>query len=303
MKKPFGRVGQISRSRSATRGESRKNDRDRSRDDRDVRGFAERGERRRAEVRRQRPDARVEGLGRDLEAAVSDDILRGRHPVLEALKAGRPINKIVIAEAAEGGSLAEIIGKAKAAGVMIQTAPRASLTKVAGDGHQGVIAYVAPHAYAELEDIINRNTGQLPLVVLLDEVTDPHNLGAVLRTAEATGAQGVVIPKRRAVPLTGIVAKAAAGALEHVPVARVNNLVQSMERLKQMGYWIVGTAVDAAAGIHRGRLQRKHRARDRCRGQGTEPLGTGAVRLSRSSADARTVAEFECLRRGGGPAV
>jgi 23S rRNA (guanosine2251-2'-O)-methyltransferase len=178
------------------------------------------------------------------ETQISEDIVRGRHPVIEALKAGRPINKIVIAEGAEGGSLTEVIGKAKAANVMIQTAPRAHLTKTAGPGHQGVMAYVAPHEYAELEDIVQRQTGHAPLVVLMDEVTDPHNLGAILRTAEATGVQGVIIPKHRAVPLTGVVAKASAGALEHMPVARVTNLVQTMERLKDLGYWIVGTAVE-----------------------------------------------------------
>lgn len=189
-------------------------------------------------ARRGQPELKAE------TTEVSEDVVRGRHPVIEALKAGRPINKIVIAEGSEGGSLTELIGKAKAANVMIQTAPRAHLTKVAGPGHQGVMAYVAPHEYAEIEDIVNRVTGHLPLVVLMDEVTDPHNLGAILRTAEATGVQGVVIPKHRAVPLTGVVAKASAGALEHVPVARVTNLVQAMERLKELGYWIVGTAVE-----------------------------------------------------------
>ncbi len=177
------------------------------------------------------------------ERIENGEIVSGRHPVIEALKSGRPINKIVIAEGSEGGSLTEIIGKAKAAKIVIQSAPRTNLTKAAGDGHQGVIAYVAPHAYAELEDIVNRQTGQPPLILLLDEVADPHNLGAIVRSAEAVGAQGVVIPKRRAVPLTGVVAKASAGALEYVPVARVTNLVQAMERLKEMGYWIVGTSL------------------------------------------------------------
>lgn len=173
------------------------------------------------------------------------DVISGRHPVLEALKSGRTLNKIVIAEGSEGGSLAEIVGKAKAAGIMIQQAPRIQLTKLAGERHQGVIAFGAAHAYAELEDIVSRETGSAPLIVLLDEVTDPHNLGAVLRTAEAVGAQGVVIPKRRAVPLTGVVAKVAAGALEHTPVARVTNLVQTIERLQSLGYWVVGTATEA----------------------------------------------------------
>ncbi len=173
----------------------------------------------------------------------NDEIVFGRHPVIEALKAGRTINKILIAEGSEGGSLTEIIGKAKAGRIVIQTAPRAHLTQISGAAHQGVVAFMAPHSYADLEEIVARQTGQAPLVILVDEVADPHNLGAIIRTAEATGAQGVVIPKRRAVPLTGVVSKAAAGAVEYVPVARVTNLVQAMERLKEMGYWIVGTSL------------------------------------------------------------
>lgn len=176
--------------------------------------------------------------------AEAPNIIMGRHPVLEALKANRPINKILVSEASEGGSLIEILGKARAQRVVVQTVPKAHLQKVAGLHHQGVIAYVAPREYAEFEDVVARQTGQLPLVLLLDEVADPYNFGAVLRTAEAVGAQGVVIPKRRAVPLTETVAKAAAGAVEYVPVARVSNLVQAMERLKAVGYWIVGADVE-----------------------------------------------------------
>jgi 23S rRNA (guanosine2251-2'-O)-methyltransferase len=177
----------------------------------------------------------------------SANIVRGRHPVLEALKSGRPINKILVSEASEGGSLIEILGKARAAGVVVQTVPKAHLQKVAGENHQGVVAYVAPREYVELEDVLARQTGQPPLVLLLDEVSDPYNFGAILRTAEAVGAQGVVIPKRRAVPLTETVAKAAAGAVEYVPVARVSNLVQAMERLQSAGYWIVGADVDGTS--------------------------------------------------------
>ncbi|QRF22484.1 23S rRNA (guanosine(2251)-2'-O)-methyltransferase RlmB [Alicyclobacillus sp. TC] len=176
----------------------------------------------------------------------ASDVLVGRQPVLEALKSGRSMNKIILAEGAEGGSLKEIIGKAKSAGVVLQTAPRASL-QAYGENHQGIVAFVSPYSYVELEDIVKRDTGYAPLVVLLDELSDPHNLGAILRTAEATGVQGVIIPKRRAVPLTGTVAKAAAGALEYMPVSRVTNLVQAMEWLKEHGYWIVGTSIGATA--------------------------------------------------------
>ncbi|SFU68340.1 23S rRNA (guanosine(2251)-2'-O)-methyltransferase RlmB [Alicyclobacillus macrosporangiidus] len=183
----------------------------------------------------------------DAADALGAGAIVGRHPVLEALKSGRPINKILVADSAEGGSLTEILGRARSAGIVVQSVPRQSLSRMFGDAHQGVAAYVAPRAYVELDDVIARDTGQPPLVLLLDEVTDPANFGAILRTAEATAVQGVVIPKRRAVPLTEAVAKAAAGAVEYVPVARVANLVQAMERLKEAGYWLVGADV---AGAH-----------------------------------------------------
>ncbi|MCL6454744.1 MAG: 23S rRNA (guanosine(2251)-2'-O)-methyltransferase RlmB [Alicyclobacillus sp.] len=175
----------------------------------------------------------------------AQSLISGRHPVLEALKAGRSLNKLLVAEGAEGGSLAEILGKARALGVVVQMVPRARLDELAGSHHQGVAALAAPRDYVDLDDILHRKTGQAPLVLLVDEVADPYNLGAILRTADATGAQGIVIPKRRAVPLTETVGKAAAGAMEYVPVARVANLVQAVEALKRAGYWIVGTDVDA----------------------------------------------------------
>ncbi|MBX5436878.1 MAG: 23S rRNA (guanosine(2251)-2'-O)-methyltransferase RlmB, partial [Alicyclobacillaceae bacterium] len=171
------------------------------------------------------------------------DWVAGRRAVLEALQAGRRVNKVVVAEHAEGGSLSEIIAKASSLGIVVQKVPRSTLSRLAGDHHQGVLAYVSPYEYVDLEDVIGRDTGQLPLVVLLDGVTDPHNVGAIVRTAEAAGAQGVVLPKRRSAPLTSTVAKAAAGALEYIPVARVTNLVQAMEQLKRRGYWLVGADV------------------------------------------------------------
>lgn len=184
----------------------------------------------------------------DADQAVEDtdlgrDVVAGRHPVLEALKAGRPINKLLVAEGAEGGSLAEVLARAREQQVVVQRVPKTRLDLIAGKGHQGVAVYVSPQPYAELDDVVSRETGQAPLVVVLDEIADPHNLGAIVRTAEAAGAQGVIIPKRRAVPLTTVVAKAAAGALEYVPVARVNNLVQTLQELKQRGYWVVGLDV------------------------------------------------------------
>lgn len=174
---------------------------------------------------------------------LQQDVIAGRHPVLEALKSGRTINRIMVAEGAEGGSLTEVLGKARDLGIIVQRVPKAKLDTLSTTTHQGVVALMSPHAYAELEDVIRRDTGQPPLIVVLDEINDPHNLGAIMRSAEAAGVQGLVIPKRRAVPLTSVVAKAAAGAVEYVPVARVGNLVQTLEQLKKAGYWVVGLDV------------------------------------------------------------
>lgn len=169
-------------------------------------------------------------------------VLKGRHPVATALTEGRPINKVLIAEGAE---LQHIVARAKERGVLVQFVPRSRLDTIAGDHHQGVVAYVAPYAYVDLDDVIGRETGHAPLVVVVDGVTDPHNLGAIIRTAEAAGAQGVVIGKHRASPLTEIVAKASAGALEYLPVARVSNITQALVTMKEAGYWVVGTDVGA----------------------------------------------------------
>ncbi|EPZ45903.1 23S rRNA (guanosine(2251)-2'-O)-methyltransferase RlmB [Alicyclobacillus acidoterrestris] len=180
-----------------------------------------------------------------LDEQVQTQLIKGRHPVATALAEGRPINKVVIAEGAVEGGYEHIVARAKEQGIVVQFVPRSRLDAIAGQAHQGVVAYVAPYEYAELEDIIARDTGVTGLVVVLDGVTDPHNLGAIIRTAEAAGAQGVVIGKHRAAPLTETVAKAAAGALEYLPVARVANIVQALEKLKDAGYWVVGTTVDA----------------------------------------------------------
>ncbi|MDB5084897.1 MAG: rRNA ((2251)-2-O)-methyltransferase RlmB [Bacilli bacterium] len=179
--------------------------------------------------------------------AASEQV-EGRHPVIEALKSGRALNKILIAEGVEGGSANEILGKARDLGVIVQRVPRAKIDTLATThNHQGIIAYLAAKEYVELDDILEqvRQSPRPGLLVLLDEVEDPFNLGSILRSAEAAGAHGVVIPKRRAVPLTATVAKASAGAIEHMPVARVTNISQAIETIKQAGFWVVGTDVDA----------------------------------------------------------
>jgi len=183
----------------------------------------------------------------------SDEQIEGRHPVLEALKSERTINKILLADGATGSGIMDILARARDKSIVVQTVPKAKLDQVAeGRNHQGVIAYIAAKDYVELEDIVEaaNNSPRPGLIVVLDEIEDPHNLGSILRSCDAAGAHGVVIPKRRAVPLTATVAKASAGAIEHVPVARVTNISQAIESLKKMGFWVVGTDVDAEQMYH-----------------------------------------------------
>ncbi len=160
----------------------------------------------------------------------------------EALRAGRPINKILIAEGSDSGPLREIFSMARNAGIPVQRVDRQRLNKyVPETAHQGVVALAAAREYVEVEDILQAvPPGEDPLLMLLDEIHDPHNLGAILRTAEAAGIHGVIIPRRRSVPLTQAVAKSSAGAVEYVPVARVTNLPATMEDLKKRGLWIAG---------------------------------------------------------------
>jgi 23S rRNA (guanosine2251-2'-O)-methyltransferase len=163
-------------------------------------------------------------------------ILSGVHPVAEALRAGHPLERLLIAQGAGGPRLQEIIDLARRASVPVRFEPRGALDRVAGTAaHQGVVALGAARKYAELEDL-----AAAQLVVVLDGVEDPHNLGAIIRTAYAAGAAGVVVPERRAAGLTDVVAKAAAGALEHLPVVRVTNINRALESLKERGFWIYG---------------------------------------------------------------
>lgn len=179
---------------------------------------------------------------------MSEQWIAGRNPVIEALKSKHPINKIWIAEQAAGNPTKEIYRLAKEQNIIIQQAPRQKLDQLAeGLQHQGVLASVAAYEYAELEDILAKakDKGEPPFILILDELEDPHNLGSILRTADATGVHGVIIPKRRAVGLTATVAKASAGAIQYVPVARVTNIAQTIERLKEEGVWIAGTDAKA----------------------------------------------------------
>jgi 23S rRNA (guanosine2251-2'-O)-methyltransferase len=164
-------------------------------------------------------------------------ILSGINPVAEALRAQHSLDRILVAKGAGGPRLQEIIELARRASVPVRFEPREALERLAGSSaHQGVVALGAASKYVELEDIADRAR----MLVVLDGVEDPHNLGAIIRTAHAAGAGGIVVPERRAAGLTDVVAKAAAGALEYLPVARVGNINRALETLKQRDYWIYG---------------------------------------------------------------
>ncbi len=172
------------------------------------------------------------------------DKLTGIHAVKEALEAQRPIDRIAIAKGRQDTRIEEIVQLARQHGVPVRFEDRGQLDRLANSkDHQGVVAVAAARAGATLEDILasaNSGRGQVGLIVLLDGVEDPHNLGAIIRTALAAGAHGVVIPERRAAGLTDTVARSSAGALAHLPVAKVTNLARTMEQLKEVGYWLVG---------------------------------------------------------------
>jgi len=164
-------------------------------------------------------------------------ILSGINPVLEGLKAGRALDRVLVAKGAGGPRVQQIIELARRAAVPVRFEERTGLDRLAGTpAHQGVVAMGAAQRYAELDEV----AGSGQLLVILDGVEDPHNLGAIVRTAHAAGAGAVIIPERRAAGLTDVVAKAAAGALEYLPVARAGNLNRALEDLKQRGYWIYG---------------------------------------------------------------
>ena len=174
------------------------------------------------------------------------NLLIGRNPVNEAIKAGREIDKILMQKDAEG-SARSIAKAAREQGIMVQYVDKIVLDKLApGKSHQGIAAYVAAHRYVGIEDILElaKSKGQDPLVVILDGLEDPHNLGAVLRSADAAGAHGIIIPSRRSVTLTQTVAKASAGAIEYVPVAKAGNLSRCIDLLKSKGLWIAAVDMD-----------------------------------------------------------
>ena len=175
-----------------------------------------------------------------------DDVV-GRQPVLEALRSGQEINKILVAKGPRQGSIREILALAKEQGTVVQEVERSVLDKLSESAnHQGVLSQMAGVSYLELEELLAkpRDPNWAPFLILLDGVQDPHNLGSIIRSGEAMGADGVIIPKRRAAPVTQTVMKSSAGAANYVPVCRVGNLATTIDTLKKAGYWIVGADME-----------------------------------------------------------
>ena len=184
---------------------------------------------------------------------MKNDIIIGRNPVLEAIRAGRTIDKIFIKNGEISGSLQKITGAAKDKGIIIQKADHRKLDTLSGGGnHQGVIALCAAHEYATVSDILLRaeTLNEPPFIVICDKITDPHNLGSIIRTANAAGAHGVIIPKHDSVTLNATVLKVSAGAAEFMPVARAANLANTIDYLKENGVWVTGTCADAEKSVY-----------------------------------------------------
>ncbi len=176
-----------------------------------------------------------------------NDIIAGRNAVAEALRAQRSLNKIFLQEGARGGSLGELLAAAKQRGVPVETVKQEKLDKLApGMRHQGIAAVAAPIAFQSLDDVFARAVAKKeePFLLLLDELQDPQNVGALLRTADAAGVHGVLLPRRRSCPLNAVVAKISAGAVEYVPVVQIGNIAQTIDELKRRGCWVVGADMD-----------------------------------------------------------
>ena len=176
------------------------------------------------------------------EKHVNENMIEGRNAVLEAFRSGKPIDKLYVLDGCQDGPVRTIVREARKHDTLIQFVEKERLSQLSATGkHQGVIALAAAYEYSEVEDMLElaRERGEDPFLILLDNIEDPHNLGAIIRTANLAGAHGVIIPKRRAVGLTATVAKTSAGALNYTPVAKVTNMTRTMEELKEKGLWFV----------------------------------------------------------------
>ena len=190
--------------------------------------------------------------------AEADGVIEGRNAVIEALRAGENIDKIFIQKGETDKTLGHIASKARAAGIVVVDADKRKLDGMSRThAHQGVIALAAMREYVSVEDILAKaaEKGENPLIVVCDEISDPHNLGAIIRTAECAGAHGIVIPKRRSAGLTAVVAKTSAGAVAHMPVARVANIPSLLKDLKKQGVWVFGTAASGTTKLYEADLK------------------------------------------------
>ena len=191
------------------------------------------------------PRQREEAIVSPQAMEENENLLVGRNPIREALKSGRPVEKLLVAQGDLSGAARDIIRLAKEGGAIVQTVDRSRLDQIY-PAHQGMLAYVAAVEYKSLDDIFAyaAEKGEDPFIVVLDGVTDPHNLGAIIRSAECAGAHGVIVPERRAAGLGPTAAKSAAGALNYMRIARVKNLNRTIDELKERGVWVIGTAMD-----------------------------------------------------------
>lgn len=177
------------------------------------------------------------------ENDVKPDIIAGRNPVSEAIRSSRPIDKILVARGEKSGAVVGILAKARDKKIPIKEVDRTKLDYISGGAaHQGIIAFAAVKEYSTVEEIFEyaQSRGEAPFIIVLDEVEDPHNLGAIIRTAECAGAHGVIVPKRRSASLSYTVGKASAGAVEYMRVARVTNIAKLIDELKEKGVWVFG---------------------------------------------------------------
>lgn len=178
---------------------------------------------------------------------VKSDVISGRNPVSEAVRSNRPIDKILVARGEKSGAVVGILAKAKQKQIPIKEVDRTKLDYITGNtNHQGIVAFAAVKEYSTVEEIFEyaESLGEMPFIVVLDEVEDPHNLGAIIRTAECAGVHGVIVPKRRSASLSYTVGKASAGAVEYMRVARVTNIASLLDELKQRGVWVYGADMD-----------------------------------------------------------
>ena len=236
-------------------------------------------------------------------------VIAGRNAVTEALKKGRPIDCIYILKGIERGSMGKIIALAKERGIPIKDAAQQKLdTLCEGVVHQGVAAMAACHDFSTMEDIFAKAGDQPPFIIICDNIEDPHNLGAIIRSAETAGAHGVIIPKRRAVGLTAAVARSAAGALAYVGVHKANNLASTLDELKERGVWLFGAEADGTVGLYDAPFDRptaiiigsegqglSRLTRDKCDYIVSIPMRGRVNSLNASNAAA--VLLFEALRR------